>query len=187
MILEEDLGSNSEGSTSIAISYSTIPRSFGGELFMVSHDSVAQDRETSAPHGAHKGNNADHTQRCLEEADAANAADGNLANVGGNPCPFVQNLDQEFFHIGNQDIEQTPSANLAVAAHELGKLQQTPEIIKVRALLRAAQVQVNELRNNQAPTHSTALNHHRSVGRHPSHSQRAGGSHVSLACHQGDG
>ena len=33
--------------------------------------------------------------------------------------------------------------NLAVAAHELDRLQQTPEITKVRALHKAAKVQVN--------------------------------------------
>jgi hypothetical protein len=43
-----------------------------------------------------------------------------------------------------------------VATHELDRLQKTPEIAKVRALLKAAKVQVNQLCNDQAPSYSIA-------------------------------
>ena len=72
--------------------------------------------------------------------------------------------------VGNQEVEQTPGANLTVANHELDRLPQTPEVLKVRALLKAAQVQVNQLRNEQASSHSMASahpSHRRSVGRQP--------------------
>ena len=46
-IYEENLESDSEGSTSTAASYSIVPRRFGGELFMVHHDSVTRDGETN--------------------------------------------------------------------------------------------------------------------------------------------
>lgn len=55
---EENLESDSEGSTSTAASYSIVPRRFGGELYMVCHDSITRDGETSTQHGAHEGRNA---------------------------------------------------------------------------------------------------------------------------------
>ena len=81
----------------------------------------------------------------MDAANTANAAGGDPTNVGGNPR---HNFDLEFFRVGNQDVEQTPSANLAVVAHEMDRLPQTLEVVKVRVLLRAAQVQVNDLRND---------------------------------------
>jgi len=123
---------------------------------MASHNCAARDGETSAQRHAREGRNADHARHCQEEANAAlaNAAKGDPANVGGNPRPIVCNLDQEFFHVGDQKVEQTLSANLAVAAHELDRLPQMPEDAKVRALLRVAQVQVDQIHNDQAPSHS---------------------------------
>lgn len=47
-ILEEHLGSESEGSTGTADSSTIIPRRFSGELFMVSHDSTIHDGETNS-------------------------------------------------------------------------------------------------------------------------------------------
>ena len=47
----------------------------------------------------------------------------------------------------NQQVEQTPSANLAMATHELARLPQTPQILKIQALLKAAQAQVNDIQN----------------------------------------
>jgi hypothetical protein len=92
-ILEERPVSDSEGSTSTAASYSIVPRRFGGELFMVSHDSVTQDGEISTERGAHEGRNADRARRQTEEAAAAG---GDPVNPRGNPC-IVRNLDQEFY------------------------------------------------------------------------------------------
>ena len=57
--------------------------------------------------------------------------------------------------VDNQQVEQMPSANLAVATHELSRLPPTPEVLKIQALLKAAQVQVNDIRN-PAPSYSTA-------------------------------
>ena len=53
----------------------------------------------------------------------------------------------------------TPSANLAVAANELARLPQTPELAKVAAMLKAAHYQVNEIRQDQGPSYSTTLIH----------------------------
>ena len=47
--------------------------------------------------------------------------------------------------VDNQQVEQTPSANLAVATHELARLSLTPEVFKIQALLKAALVQVNDI------------------------------------------
>jgi hypothetical protein len=79
------------------------------------------------------------------------------------------------------------SANLSMAAHELSKLQETLKIAKAKVLLKAAQVQVNQIYNNLAPSDSTMSNHHRSAVRQPSRSHQARGSHLSLARHKGDG
>ena len=42
--------------------------------------------------------------------------------------------------VDNQKVEQTPSANLAVATHELTRLPPMLEVLKIQALLKAAQV-----------------------------------------------
>ena len=47
--------------------------------------------------------------------------------------------------VDNQQVEQTSSANLAMATHELAILPQTPEILKIQALLKAAEAQVNNI------------------------------------------
>ena len=49
--------------------------------------------------------------------------------------------------VDNQQVEQTPSANLAVATHELARPPQTLEILKIQVLLKAAQAQVNDIHN----------------------------------------
>jgi hypothetical protein len=73
-------------STATTVSYTIMPRHFGGELFMVSHDSVAPKGETSAQQGAREGRNTDYVRRHREKADvaAAAAAQGDLDNVAGN-------------------------------------------------------------------------------------------------------
>ena len=59
-ILEEAPRSDSESSTRTAINYSAMLRHFpSGELFMVNHDSVAQDGETSTQRGVREARNAD--------------------------------------------------------------------------------------------------------------------------------
>ena len=57
--------------------------------------------------------------------------------------------------VDNQQVEQTLSANLAMATHELARLPPMLEVLKIQALLKAAQVQVNDIRN-PAPSFSTA-------------------------------
>ena len=51
-----------------------------------------------------------------------------------------------FFRVEGHDVYKTPSANLAVAANEIARLPQTPEVAKVAAMLKAAHCQVNEIR-----------------------------------------
>ena len=60
--------------------------------------------------------------------------------------PLQRNLDDKFLHIDGHDVYKTPSANLVVAANELARLQQTPEVARVTAMLKAAHCQVNEIR-----------------------------------------
>ena len=60
--------------------------------------------------------------------------------------PLQRNLDDEFLRVDGHDIYKTPSANLAVAANELARLPQTPEVAKVAAMLKAAHCLVNEIR-----------------------------------------
>ena len=56
----------------------------------------------------------------------------------GRPRQLQRNLDDEFVHVDGHDVYKTPSANLAVAANELARLPQTPEVAKVAAMLKAA-------------------------------------------------
>ena len=73
--------------------------------------------------------------------------------------------------VDNQQVEQTPSANLAVATHDLARLPPMLEVLKIQALLKAAQVQVNDIRN-PAPSYSTAT----ARSRNPRSFRRDGGS-----------
>ena len=98
---------------------------------MVSHDSIAIDGETSVQRCERKTRNTDCQGRCNEEAENAVQA------AGGDPLPLARNLQQEFLMVDNQQVEQTPSVNLAMATHELARLSQTPEILKIQALLKA--------------------------------------------------
>ena len=65
----------------------------------------------------------------------------------GGPPPLARHFQQEFLMVDNQRVEQTPSANLVVATHELARLPQTLEILKIQALLKVAQAQVNDIQN----------------------------------------
>ena len=84
--------------------------------------------------------------------------------------------------VGNQMVQKTPSANLVVIFNELEKLPLTPEIEKIQAHIKAAQVQVNEIRH-PALSYSTVLAHsHRSC-------DNRGSQHQGSECprHQADG
>ena len=59
-----------------------------------------------------------------------------------------------------------------MATHELARLPPTLEVLKIQALLKAAQVQVNDIRN-PAPSYSTAT----ARSRNPHSFCRDGGSH----------
>ena len=80
---------------------------------MVSHDSVAIDGETSVQRRERETRNADRQWHHNEE-DAVQV-------VGGDPPPLTRNLQQEFLMVDNQQVEQTSSANLAVATHEFAR------------------------------------------------------------------
>ena len=82
-ILEESPEPYSKGSTSTCPPF---PLGFGRELFMVSHDSVAIDGETSVQRRAHETRNADRQwRRSVEAEDAVQA-------TGGDPPPLARNL-----------------------------------------------------------------------------------------------
>ena len=75
----------------------------------------------------------------------AEAAHNEQLDSQGWPRPLQCNHDDEFIHVDGHDVYKTPSTNLAVAANELARLEQTPEVTKVIAMLKAAHCQVNEI------------------------------------------
>jgi len=75
----------------------------------------------------------------------AEAARNNRLNSQGRPHPLHRDLDEEFLCVDGHDVFKTPSANLPVAANELARLLQTPELAKVATMLKAAHCQVNEI------------------------------------------
>ena len=80
---------------------------------MVSQDSTAVDGETSVQHREREARNTDRQRSHNEEVE--NTAQ---ATRGGLP-PLAHNLQQEFLMVDNQQVEQTPSTNLAMATQEL--------------------------------------------------------------------
>ena len=74
------------------------------------------------------------------------ARNGEQLDSQGRPHPLRRNLDDEFIRVDGHDVYKTPSANLAMAANELARLPQTPEVTKVVAMLKAVHCQVNEIR-----------------------------------------
>ena len=76
----------------------------------------------------------------------ADAARNDHLDSQGGPRPLQRNLDDEFVRVDGHDVYKTPSANLAMAANELTRLPQTPEVTKVAAMLKAEHCQVNEIR-----------------------------------------
>ena len=77
----------------------------------------------------------------LAEADR----NGEQLDSQGRPRPIRRNLD-EFVRVDGLDVYKTPSANLAVAANELARLEQMLEVTKVSVMLKATHYQVNEIR-----------------------------------------
>ena len=75
----------------------------------------------------------------------AEAARNEQLDSQGRPRPLQCNLDGEFVYVNGHDVYKTPSANLAMAANELVRLPQTPEVAKVAAMLKAAHCQVNKI------------------------------------------
>ena len=59
-------------------------------------------------------------------------------NLQGRPRPLRRNLDDKSICVDGHDVYKTPSANLAMATNELARLEQTPEVAKVAAMLKAA-------------------------------------------------
>ena len=127
-ILEESPEPYSEGSNN---SCPPIPLGFGRELFMVSHDIIAVDGETSVQRREREARNTDR-QRCRHE-EAENTAQ--IARCGSPP--LARNLQHEFLMVDNQQVKQTLSANLAVATHELARLPPMLEVLKIQAMLKA--------------------------------------------------
>ena len=80
-------------------------------------------------------------------------------DLQGRLRPLRHNLDDKFIHVNSHDVYKTSSANLAMAANELARLEQTPEVTKVAVMLKAACWQVNEIRQDQGPSYSTSSNH----------------------------
>ena len=89
----------------------------------------------------------------------AEAARNDQLDSQGRPRPLQRNLDDEFVHVDGHDVYKTPSANLVVATNELARLEQTPEVAKVAAMLKATHYQVNEIHQDQGPSYSTSSNH----------------------------
>ena len=65
------------------------------------------------------------------------AHNGEQLDSQGRPRSLRRNLDDEFVRVDGHDVYKTPSANLAMAANELARLEQTPEVAKVAAMLKA--------------------------------------------------
>ena len=128
-ILEESPEPYSEAS---ANNFPSFPLGLGREFFMVGYDSIVVDGETSVQRCEREARNTDRQRRHNKEAENANQA------ARGDPSPLARNLQQEFLMDDNQQVEQTPSANLAVATHELARLPPTPEVLKIQVLLKAA-------------------------------------------------
>jgi hypothetical protein len=160
-ILEESPGAYSEGSTETVSNCPPFPLGFGGEIFHISHDSITRDGKTAEERDALLARNANRQHRRDEEA--TRAADGNP----NGPPRMRRNLNEEFDMVGNQPVQQTPSANLAVVFNELEKLPWTLEVKKTIAHVKAPQVQVNEIWH-PAPSYLTvsALSCHSCSSRH---------------------
>ena len=138
-----------ETATKIAIVQPPFPPFLGGGIVNVSVDSPPWDGETDDDRVAHVNRNANRAQRRSNKAAIVlteAAHNGEQLDSQGRPRPLRHNLNNEFVHVDGHDVYKTPSANLDMAANELARLEQMPEVIKVAVMLKAAYYQVNEIR-----------------------------------------
>jgi hypothetical protein len=71
---------------------------------------------------------------------------------------IIRNLTDEFHQVDGYKVQPMPSANLAMAINEVGRLPQTPKLTMATAMLKVAVVQVFQIHDNQAPSHSIRSN-----------------------------
>ena len=137
------------------------PPFHGCGIFNVNIDSPPRDGETEEDRAACINRNINHAQRRANEATLvlAEATRNDQLDSQGRPRQLECNLDDEFVHVDGHDVYKTPSANLAMAANELARLLQTPDVTKVAAMIKAAHCQVNEIRQDQRPSYSTSSIH----------------------------
>jgi hypothetical protein len=152
-ILEKNPDSESQGSMEIVAETATVQPPFppfrGGGIFNVSINSPPWDGQTDEDHAARVNRNANRAQCRANEATivlAEAASNGEQLDSQGRPRPLRRNLDDEFVRVNDHDVYKTPSANLVVAANELARPKQTPEVTKVAAMLKATHYQLNEIR-----------------------------------------
>ena len=74
------------------------------------------------------------------------ARNGEQLDSQGRPRSLRCNLEDKFIHVDGHDVYKTPSTNLAMAANELARLEQTLEVTTVAVMLKATHCQVNEIR-----------------------------------------
>ena len=110
-----------------------LPPFRGGAIFNVSVDSPPWEGETEEERATHENRNVNRAQRHANEI-ALVMAEQQLDSQGR---PLQRNLDDEFVRVDSHDVYKTPRTNLAVAANELSRLPQTPEVAKVAAMLKA--------------------------------------------------
>lgn len=154
-ILEESTSLESQGSITTApvdsCDFPTGPPRFGGEIFTVSVDEPVPVLETEQERIAREARNANRQTHWNNEAALRQAEQDLEQAERGNPDSqgrsrhVRRNLSQEFLRIDGEDIYQTPSANLAVAAHEFARMGNSPVVAKIAAMVKAAHCQVNEI------------------------------------------
>lgn len=88
-----------------------------------------------------------------------------MRDVGGPSLHLYRNLADEFVYVDEQLVAPTSSANLAVAANELEGLDPSPQVNWVKAFLKAAQVQVNKIREMPSGSTASTSSRHRSGSR----------------------
>ena len=126
----------------------SFPLFHGGRIFNVSVDSPPWNNETEEELAIRENQNVNHAQHQANKATivlAMAARNREQLDSQGRPLPLRRNLDDEFVHVNGHDVYKTPSANLVVATNELARLEQTLEVAKVAAMLKAAHYQVNEI------------------------------------------
>ena len=111
-----------------------LPPFRGGAIFNVSVDSPPREGETEEDRATHVNRNINRVQCRANEAALAMAK----AQLDLQGRPLQCNLDDEFVRVDGHDIYKTPSANLAMAANELARLEQTQEVAKVSAMIKMA-------------------------------------------------